>query len=445
MQNVRFQPATSQLTTSRLTVFLSCAVFLIAGCSNNDASSKRSHDQVSTLTEDGAWCWFQDPRAVYYEGSRRRTYTGWMTQNGQLVVAQLDHDSQQINTIVIEEDWDVNDHNTPSFLVRPDGHIMVFYARHNKVGLFTRRTSAPEDITAWEEEITVSDADRITYSHPVQLRSEAGKIYVFWRGPSWKPTFAYSTDGKAWSEPKILIQQQGREAADIRPYLKVVSDGDSTIHFAFTNGHPRNEPTNSVYYFKYTKGHFQRANGASIGAMNELPIDPMHSDRVYDANNTQVRAWIWDIALDSLNQPHIAYTRLPEENKHQYHYTFWDGTKWDDHFVAEAGGWFPQTPAGSEEREVHYSGGITFNQHQPSILYFSHEREGQFEISRAQTFDQGNTWGIEPITSGSTQLNVRPVFPHGYEGGEDHVLWMQGKYTHYTDYQTAIRFIARKP
>ena len=420
-----------------------CSILLLTGCNDSEPASLPEPNLLATFTEDGAWCWFQDPRAVYFDGEHRRTYSGWMTKDGQLIVAQYDHKSGGIDKVVLEEEWDIDDHNTPSFLVRPDGHIMVFYARHNKLGLYTRRTIHPEDITSWEEEIMVSNEDRITYSHPVQLHAESNRMYVFYRGPSWKPTFTFSDDGVNWSEPQILIQQKGREAEDIRPYLKVVSDGDSTIHFAFTNGHPRNEPHNSVYYIKYAKGGFYKADGSLIGDMNKLPIDPLDSDLVYDAREHEVRAWIWDIALDSQGHPHVAYTRLPEESDHRYHYTRWDGATWNDHFITFAGGWFPQTQPGEEEREVHYSGGITFNQNSPHVVYFSHNEGTQFEISRAETADHGKTWEIDPITKRSNHLNVRPVFPHGYTGEADHVLWMSGEYIHYTDYRTAIRFITQ--
>ena len=435
MKYVAFNPSTI------LAIPLLILIVLV-GCESGAYEQPPSDDQATLFTDDGAWCWFQDPRAVYHEGTHRRTYSGWMTKGGQLVVAQYDHLTKEIDTLVLKEEWDVNDHNTPSFLVRPDGHIMAFYARHNKVGLYARRTQNPEDITAWEDEILVSDEDRITYSHPVQLKAENNRLYVFWRGPSWKPTFSYSDDGITWAESQILIQQKGREDDDIRPYLKVVSDGDSTIHFAFTNGHPRNEPTNSVYYIKYVNGAFYAANGSRIGTMNQLPVDHLNSDLVYDAAQHEARAWVWDIALDSDGQPHIAYTRLPEETDHQYHFAYWDGKAWNDHFISNAGGWFPQTEPEKQEREVHYSGGISFNQHNPAVLYFSHYRDSQFEISRAETNDKGKTWSIEPITEQSDHLNVRPVFPHGYNKEGDHVLWMNGTYVHYTDYSTAIRFLA---
>ncbi len=96
---------------------------------------------------------------------------------------------------------------------------MVFYAQHNQKGLYCRTTSQPEDISKWDDEITITDGPRITYSHPMYLENEK-RFYVFWRGESWKPTFSISSNGKSWSKPKILIQEENRAAKDIRPYIK---------------------------------------------------------------------------------------------------------------------------------------------------------------------------------------------------------------------------------
>ena len=46
-----------------------------------------------------------------------------------------------------------------------------------------------------------------------------------------------------------------------RPYTKVYSKGDDKIHFTFTDGHPRNEPLNSIYYVCYKNGAFYKADG----------------------------------------------------------------------------------------------------------------------------------------------------------------------------------------
>ncbi len=53
-----------------------------------------------------------------------------------------------------------------------------------------------------------------------------------------------------------------------RPYLKVSSNGIDRIHFAFTDGHPRKEPENSIYYMYYENGGLFKANGEKIGNLD---------------------------------------------------------------------------------------------------------------------------------------------------------------------------------
>lgn len=393
---------------------------------------------IHTVTDDGAWCWYQDPRAVYVEGLHRRTYLQWVTSTGVLKVGFYDHDTGEMEERTLKEPWDADDHTVGSFLVLPDLRLMVFYARHNKPYLFARTTVHREDITEWEDEVTVSDASHITYSHPVYLRAE-NRILLFWRGPTWKPTYSFSTDGVSWSPPEVLIRDPAAGYLN-RPYFKVTSDGESVIDFAFTDGHPRNEPENSIYYLRYRGGSFYRANGHRVADLADLPIQPRKADVVYDARLTGVRSWVWDIAIMKNDSPVIVYTRLPSESDHRYHYAVWMGRHWRDREIVAAGGWFPQTPPGRTEPEPHYSGGIALNQSVPAEVYLSRPVHGVFEISRWTTSNRGRTWRVQEITRGSTQRNVRPVVPRGYDGVR-HVLWMSGEYVFFTNFHTAIRMM----
>jgi len=413
---------------------LAVCLFLFCGSS---AAPGGENEAAVTLTSDGAWCWFQDPRAVYIKGQRERTYAQWMTRDGRLQVGAYDHRSRQVEIHTLKENWDADDHNVGSFLVLPDKRLMVFYARHNKRGLYCRTAAAPESIDRWGPEVTVSDTDRITYNHPVYLSAEK-TFYVFWRGPSWKPTFATSKDGKAWSRPRVLVESRGRESSSIRPYLKVATDGKSTIHFTFTDGHPRNEPQNSVYYVRYRQGRFYKADGSAVAEMAGVPFEHRACDVVYDATKTDIRAWVCDVAFDERGRPVIVYTRLPKETDHRYHHAHWDGKTWRDRELAAGGKWFPQTPVGVREPEPHYSGGMALDHADPWVVYLSRPVEGVFEIERFNSSDQGKTWKTTPITSKSKQPNVRPVVPRGSPAAQAHVLWMSGPYQHYTRFATRI-------
>src|SRR5690606_14591812 len=62
-------------------------------------------NQVVEFTPDGAWCFFQDPRAVFIEGDHRRTFAQWMTREGALVVGSYDHDSGEILHHTLKPQW----------------------------------------------------------------------------------------------------------------------------------------------------------------------------------------------------------------------------------------------------------------------------------------------------------------------------------------------------
>ena len=58
-----------------------------------------------------------------------------------------------------------------------------------------------------------------------------------------------------------------------------------TIHFAFTQGHPRNVVSN-IYYARYRAGSLFRANGTRDRVLANAPIAPSQADVVYNAAAT---------------------------------------------------------------------------------------------------------------------------------------------------------------
>lgn len=389
------------------------------------------------LTADGAWCWFADPRAVYIEGAHRRTYAGWVTTRGDVQLGAYDHDTQSIDIVTLHEVLQYDDHCVPGILALPDNRLIIFYSRHNGPSMFYRTSKNPENIFSFGEERTMptnTGGNRgYCYANPFQLKSEDNLIYLFWRGGNFKPTYATSPDGLRWTQARTFIQGAGA-----RPYTKYVSNGRDTIHVAFTDGHPRKEPANAIYYAAYRDGALYRPDGTKIKDMTDLPLAPGEADKVYDAGLSG-RAWIWDIALDKAGNPVLVYAAMPEEHEHYYRYARWTGARWEDHQVCAAGRWFPQTPPGQQERELHYSGGIVLDHANPSIVYLSRLVGGVFEIEKCVTSDAGATWTSQPITHGSKRLNVRPFMPRGYPGGEDGLLWMHGDYPHYSKFKTGIK------
>jgi len=423
------------------------ALTSLALFSSSISRAAQPAESFANLTEDGGWCWFSDPRAVSRDG---KTYTGWVTEDGSIQAVELDHASGQVNTVTLHEKFERDDHDNPSFLFLPDGRLMVFYSKHGggkSPGIQSRTTLRAGCFTNWEPEVTLALRDEndrragITYCNPFLLSDEQNALYLFWRGLSYKPTMAKSTDGgKTWSAARPLFSPPGLPEGN-RPYAKYATNGKDRIHFLFTDGHPRNEASNNVYYVCYRAGAFYKANGTRICGVNELPIRPEQADCVYDATKTGVRAWIWGIAFDKNDQPVAAYSQLPLETDHRYHYARWDGKEWADTELCAAGQWFPQTPPSKLEREPHYSSGLALDPSDPSIVYLTRPVIGVRELEKWTTTDGGKTWIAEAVTKNSKHDNVRPyvVINHVKEGPT--VLWqnLSGRYVHYTDYRSAIK------
>jgi hypothetical protein len=422
---------------------LICAAALLGGLAPSAARAIPG-EAYAEFTHDGGWCWFADPRALICQG---KTYCGWVTSNGSIQIGVLDHTSGKITTTTLHEKFQKDDHDTPTFFSRPDGRLMAFYSRHSGVDMYARITKRPNDASEWEPERTLQfhDGPRprkdVTYPTPISLSDEAGTLYMFWRGDSYKPTVSKSTDaGDTWSTARVLIMRKGADARN-RPYFRVASNSKDRIHFVFTDGHPRNEPTNSVYYACYKKGAFYKADGTRIAGWDQLPIEPSAADRVYDASQTLARAWVWDIAEDRSGRPVIAYVRFPSDTDHRYHYARWDGQAWRDTEIVAAGRWFPRTPAGQTEPEPNYSGGLILDHADPSIVYLSRPVKGVFEIEKWTTSDGGATWQSKPITANSRYDNVRPFVVRDQTSRRTMLLWMNnyGGYVHFTNYLSSIR------
>jgi hypothetical protein len=381
---------------------------------------------------EGAWCWFGDPRTVYHAGQRRLTLAAWADSDKNIRVASYDHDSKMQTIVTLASNFSSDDHDVPSLHVDHDEHVLVFWSGHAGQTMFYRRTTNPGDVSTWDPQRTVptnvAGIEGYTYPNPVRLTGENNRLWLFWRGGNFNPTFSTTTDRLNWAPARNLIYVAGQ-----RPYVKYATNGLDTIHFAFTEAHPRSLVT-SIYYARYKAGAFYRANESQIATIAQLPLEPAQADKVYDGVASGAKAWTWDIALDADQNPVIVFATFPTDTDHRYHYARWDGSRWLDHEIAHAGG----TMSG-DHAEPNYSGGINLDQRDPSRVYLSLQKSGHFEVEEWQTGDGGATWAKQPITAGSVTNNYRPQPPRKQLVGQDlDVLWMHGTYPSYIAHQTAL-------
>ena len=437
----------------RSIIFLFYIIILLtfsAGKRISLSESPQPGESYLSFTEDGAWCWFSDPRAIYFNGKYRRTYAGWIDHIGNVMVGFYDHDRKTIETAIVHKGLEVDDHDNPGLFLDKRGKLWLTYSKHSGDCIYLVKGKNPEDITTWNPTRILNLNDTVTnsgvsntytYTNLCQLADEQNTLYLFWRGADYKPNFSMSTDnGETWSQGKIFILPE-RLYKDRRPYVKIASNNKNVIHFAFTDGHPNAEASNSIYYAKYRNGYLHKANGKRIKAWTALPVEPRQTDVVYDATTTKEKAWIWDVAEDREGDPVIVYSRFPNDSTHLYYYALWDQGKWVNHKLLNSGRWFPHTPAGAVETERNYSGGIILDHQDPSTVYLSRTKNNKFEIEKWTTPDKGKHWKVIEITTNSNFDNVRPFVIRNHPmDGSPRLLWMNvKKYIHYTDYETAVK------
>ena len=190
-----------------------------------------------TVADEGAWCWFADPRAMHYENDQTNaTYIGYIDVHGSIKATQIDFKTNTASEVLIRSYFQPDDHNNPAFLTLPDGRIMIFYSRHTDEACFYYRISKkPGDITSLGEEKVLKTANNTTYPNPFILSDDPDHIYLCWRGINWHPTVAQlsmpdENDNCSWTwGPKQMVQSTGA-----RPYAKYISNGKDKIYVSYT-------------------------------------------------------------------------------------------------------------------------------------------------------------------------------------------------------------------
>lgn len=434
-----------------VTISITLSFLLVLNCqirvySQNNQLSKYNY---SIAAEDAAWCWFSDPRAVYYKGDKEAIYYGFINSNGDVMVKSLDLIKRKMTEYILHESLEIDDHNVPTFLFLPDGKILSFYNHHNG-DIFMRKSKKAEDITEWNQEVIILKKDSINrycYTNPIMLSEENNRIYLFGRNLVRNNEGAfndtriyciYSDDyGETWSPEVNLLYNEGRNNPQ---YVKYTSDNRSRIDFLFTNGHPKLGSDISVHHMYYQKGYFRQTNGEKIGTFENLPIKIKETGKIYDADKTGVRGWIWDIALDKSNNPVVTYARYPDEQNHEYYYAKWDGSKWIDKKIINSGSYITIIKPGEKIKEAHYSGGIVLDHNNPDNVYLSSTINNKFEIIKCEVNLDGNL-KMYNVTSYSQSDNIRPYIVDGNFTGKPILLWMSGNYYHYTDYDTNLKIL----
>ena len=402
------------------------------------------------VAEEGAWCWFADPRALHYEnaaGTINATYIGYIDVHGNVKATQYDWLTGRKTDVLIRSYFQPDDHNNPTFVVLPDERVMIFYTRHtDEACIWYRISKKPGDITALGDEKRLATANNTTYPSPFILSDDPNHIYLCWRGINWHPTLARLTMPDASDDcqfdfgPKQIVQSTGA-----RPYAKYQSNGKDKIYLSYTTGHPDNEMPDWLYFnvidinngngpiLRDIKGNQLSviANGVH-NVTKESSYASAHPAAVVD-NTSGVRNWLWQIVIDKDENPVIAYPHIDDaKTTHQYWYARWTGSAWRRTKVAEGGHGFHQNWNSTERC---YSGGMSLDPDNVNDLYLSiptkngaFNRDGVYEIWKYTINDAGTVSGSEQITTNSVKNNARPFVIPGSKNSPMRLGWMNGDY-----------------
>jgi hypothetical protein len=376
----------------------------------------------------GAWSYFGDPRAIHHDG---RTFTGWISTTGNVWVAGFTPGGPVRKTLIYRG-LGRDDHNNPSLVFRRDGHIVVFFSPHSGRHLPTGQVSRmryriglqPYSIREFGPVHTVDTnvPGGLGYTYPNAL-PQRGKLWLFWRGGNWNPTFSYTRNGRDWVPARELVYSSEGQ----RPYAKYVGDGKTRIHAIFTDGHPSSFK-NSLYYLRYENSGLVAMGGRRVGSLRNVPLHVSKCDRVYRYSEKGGRAWPHDIALDTDSRPRVVYTRRIN-NRDTFYYAYHNGSRWVSRKIVAAGAGY----------KTFHNGGASFDHEDTRFIYLSRTSGTFNQVEQWFTPDHGRTWSTRRLTADPTGFSIRPVTPRGMRSGNQvRYVWGDRSTTSYRKYVTRI-------
>lgn len=325
-----------------------------------------SVDSAREILPDAGWCWFHEPRiaarrGIVWFGAVSSGYSEF-GRKGEVIAARWNTRTGKVGRFVLSypeneveaELWS-NDHNAPALLVFSSGRVLAAYALHGKDNTTRFRSWLPL-LRRWtaEKRFMPTSWSRITYSNLVYLSSEK-RTYNFFRGlnDEWKPSWA-SSDARArsWSTGGILINFA--HPIRHRPYLKVCSNGRDTIHFAYSEGHPRDYP-NSLYHASYRSGvGLVDSEGKFVATLETGLPSPASGTLVVKGGPEEI---YWVVAINDFGKGglFILYSvrkgaevvaSKPEVSALSYGLAHWDGHVWRAFPLCAAG---PQLYFGEDD------------------------------------------------------------------------------------------------
>jgi hypothetical protein len=402
-----------------------------------------------TFNANGAWCWFQDERALV-DTVKQKLLVASAEGNGNNDVVIYDLKTKKVENKTMLGNLSVDDHNSPALLILPGGNYLTLWAQHydkyyTRYSIYNGSKWSAEKKFDWKS-IPGGTNYTIAYNNVYYLSAEQ-KIYNFSRANNKSPNFLVSTDtGATWK----FGGQLSTDVSDSynRGYYKYWGNGVDRIDFCCTEQHPR-DYTTSIYHGYIKGGMCHTSDGmvvdSNIFDVKDMPVSGKNFTRVF-ANGTKVngismvRCWESDLQVYEDSSIAILFEARANnsETDHRNFYSRYDGKEWKTTYIGKAGG-----PMYSAEEDYTGLGALCPND--PNTMYISspfnpgddNSKAGKREIWKGVTGDHGATWKWTAITANSSKDNFRPIVP-AWNKENTALLWWKGTYTSAQIYSAAV-------
>ena len=427
------------------------------------ASGQEGQDLVSgnliQFNDNGAWCWYQDERAVIdtiagkliLGSDASGSGVGGSARNGHIEGTIFDLQTRTSERTLFRNSG-CDDHNAPAFLVLPDGQYLTMYCDHydgySRYRVYDGNDWSGEQTFDWSTIPGGTDFST-TYSNLFYL-SSVDKLYNISRCDRRSPNIIESDDdGNTWSYVGYLTEPD-LSIGYVNGYFKYCGNGVDRIDFFCTEHHPRDY--NTSLYHGYIKDNqtfdsFDNLLDSTIYGKNAPK--PADFTLIFKADTsingmTLTRCWNNDIqtypdsTIAVLFKARVNDTYPPSNNPdHVFFYGRFDGEEWISTYLGKAGKKMYYS-------EQDYTGLGALHPNNPNIIYISVPFDprddsdlGVREIFKGVTDDNGTTWNWTQITQNSECDNFRPIIP-AWDKNHTVLLWWRGIYNTAQNFDAAV-------
>ncbi|MEU6857301.1 BNR-4 repeat-containing protein [Glycomyces sp. NPDC046736] len=417
-------------------------------------------DEPLVVNDNGAWCWFQDERALVdpvagtlVVGSIAAAEgPGGQARSGNVEVAVVDLASGASEVVVLHERLEVDDHDVPALWHRADGRWLAVYTKHKTDDLTRWRVSEPNDPTRWGPERTfdwsaLTGGRGVTYAN---LREMDGRLYCFARAVNDDQCALVSDDdGDTWAYAGKLFTRP--KVGYVNGYTRYAGRG--RIDLVTTDHHPR-DFDNSIYHGYLEHGALHRSDGTVVDAEalrgeapSQVELTTVLAAGSHWGGVRMSHCWTTDIrrgedgTVAAVLTARAGETEAFERGKAHPDLRFFyarlsPGGQWRVGELAQAG-------PGLMPHEEDYTGLASIDPYDLDSVYMSTRvdpRGGDLahhEIFHGRTEDGGETWAWTPITEDSEVDNLRPIVAPG-DPSRVPLLWFRGDMTASQHYRSEV-------